>query len=185
MYPHICHVFIDGGYLRAQARSWSLGHLNPRHLAKGLVDSTRVQTWAFDPTRHPNVFLGRITFFDGLPDGDEPGGLQPYWDAIELLDDVHLGFGALKGLKSRVRQKGVDALLAVDMLDGAFSSIYDVAVLVAGDADFVPVVEAVRRRGVMVVVAAARESLAEELRRAADRFIEIEKASKWLKEMKM
>ena len=185
MYPHICHVFIDGGYLRELANAWSLEHLDPRYLAKGLLDSTQVQTWAYDPTTHPNVLLGRITFFDALPDGDEPGQMQPYWDAIELLDDVHLGFGALKGLKKRVRQKGVDALLAVEMLEGAFSGIYDVAVLVAGDADFVPVLEAVRRRGVMVAVAAAQESIAGDLRRAADRFIEIDQASTWLRKMKI
>ena len=55
------------------------------------------------------------------------------------------------------------------MLEGAFSKLFDVAILVAGDSDFVPIVNAVRRRGVMVVVAAADWSLSAELRRSADR----------------
>jgi uncharacterized LabA/DUF88 family protein len=68
----------------------------------------------------------------------------------------------------------VDTLIAVHMLVGAYSEIYSVAVLVSGDADFVPVVNEVRRRGVMVVVAAMEDgSLSEDLRRAADRFVPI------------
>jgi uncharacterized LabA/DUF88 family protein len=54
------------------------------------------------------------------------------------------------------------------MLEGAFTRLFKVAILITADSDFVPVVEAVRRRGVMVVVAAS-EPLAGELRRVADR----------------
>ena len=72
------------------------------------------------------------------------------------------------------RQKGVDTLVAVDMLVGAFTQLFSVAVLLAGDADFVPVVNEVRRRGVMVVVAGERKSIADDLVRAADRFVEID-----------
>jgi uncharacterized LabA/DUF88 family protein len=67
------------------------------------------------------------------------------------------------------RQKKVDGLIAVDMIVGAFTNLFHVAILVAGDSDFVPVVDEVRRRGVMVVIAGVQESLADELKRAADR----------------
>ncbi len=69
------------------------------------------------------------------------------------------------------------------MLVGAFSGLFDIAVLVAGDGDFTPVVEEVRRRGVMVVVVAVSESLSDDLRRVADRFVEID--SQWLTPMKV
>ncbi len=186
MYPHICHVFLDGGYIRALGDGWNVATVDPLELAKGLMDSSAVQTWAYDRTKHPNALLGRVTFYDALPDDDEETELQKYWRAIELLPDVHLGFGALKGLKRRVRQqKGVDTLIAVDMLVGAFSGLFDIAVLVAGDADFTPVVEEVRRRGVMVVVAASEPSLSDDLRRVADRYVEIVSGSGWLRPMKI
>jgi len=130
-----------------------------------------------------NAFLGRITYYDALPDEGESNPLQGYWDAIELLDDVHLGFGALRGIRKRVRQKAVDTLIAVDMVGGAYSGIFDIALLVAGDADFVPVIEEVKRRGVMAAVAASARSISEYLRRAADRFIEIPDSSDWLRPM--
>jgi uncharacterized LabA/DUF88 family protein len=55
------------------------------------------------------------------------------------------------------------------MLVGAFNGLFQVGILVAGDSDLVPVVDAVRSRGVMVVVAAEARSLSDDLRRVADR----------------
>ena len=184
MYPHICHVFIDGGYLREEAAErWSTANVNPRNLATRLVGHPGVQSWAAVSTTRHNALLGRVTYYDGLPDDGEESEHEAYWRALELLPDVHLGFGALRGLQRRVRQKGVDTLIAVDMLVGAFSELFDVAVLVAGDADFTPVVEEVRRRGVMVVIAGVDGSVSDDLRRVADRYIEID--SQWLTPMKV
>lgn len=178
MYPHIAHVFIDGGYLRALARARPGVLVNPRILAEKLVESGEVKTWAYDPSAVRNALLGRVVYYDALPqDGEQAADLEEYWQAIELLQDVHLGFGSLKGLKKKLRQKGVDTLLAVDLLVGAFSSLFDIAILVAGDADFVPVVEEAKRRGVMVTLAGSPSTpgatVADELRRAADRFVDV------------
>lgn len=183
MYPHVAHVFIDGGYLREIGREQGTAFPNPRYLAKTIVESPTVQNWAANPTSHVNAFLGRTTYYDAIPDAGAVPEIEEYWRAIELQEDVHLGFGALRGLKRKARQKGVDAQIAVDMLVGAFSSVFDVAVLVAGDADFVPVVEEVKRRGVMVVIAASPASLADDLRRVADRHMPITSQSKLLQPM--
>jgi len=50
-------------------------------------------------------------------------------------------------------QKGVDVNIALDCLDIAFSDRYDVAVLIAGDEDFVPLVRKVTAMGKRVLVA--------------------------------
>ena len=146
---------------------------NPRQLATKIVQSPTVQSWSANPVNNANTMFGRATFYDAVPDAGAEPKLEEYWRAIEVQEDMHLGFGALRGLKRKARQKGVDVQLAVDMLVGAFGGVYDVAVLVAGDADFVPVVEEVKRRGVMVVVAAESRSTADDLRRVADRHLEI------------
>lgn len=44
-------------------------------------------------------------------------------------------------------EKGVDVQLAVDMLHYAVTNTYDVAILVSGDGDFAPAVEAVKQLG--------------------------------------
>jgi len=69
------------------------------------------------------------------------------------------------------RTKGVDISLTKDMLLQAFLGNYDIAVLVAGDGDFIPLVEEVKRLGRRVVVAFFEESgLNPGLRVAGDEF---------------
>jgi uncharacterized LabA/DUF88 family protein len=42
--------------------------------------------------------------------------------------------------------KGDDVYLAHDLLLGAFDNIYDIAIIVSGDADFIPVINTLRNR---------------------------------------
>jgi uncharacterized LabA/DUF88 family protein len=169
--------FIDGGHLRATSRRLKKPLVNPRTLGTTIGYSELVQfwqtaRWSSDSSKfvgHQDVRIGltRVVYYDARPDDGADPDLESYWRAIEELPDTEIGFGAVRGRPRR--QKRVDGLIAVDMLVGAFTSLFDVAVLVAADADFVPIVDAVRQRGVMVVVAAFEASLSGELRRAADR----------------
>jgi uncharacterized LabA/DUF88 family protein len=51
-------------------------------------------------------------------------------------------------------EKGVDAALVTDLLSLAWQHAYDVAVLVSGDADYIPAVEYVQSQGLKVINAA-------------------------------
>ena len=62
-------------------------------------------------------------------------------------------------------EKGVDAALVTDLLSLAWQRAYDVAVLVSGDADYIPAVEHVQAQGLKVINAAWR-SKGHELRAA-------------------
>lgn len=72
-----------------------------------------------------------------------------------------------------VKSKGVDISLTKDMLAHAFLDNYDLALLVSGDGDYVPLVSEVMRRGKMVSVAAFESGLNPALRLAADHFIDL------------
>lgn len=175
--PYHAHGFVDGAYLRKLAEKFRVPLVNPRILVSNVVNSTEVQSWGVLPHTRGDVCVTRVVYYDARPDedGEVDNGLRGYWDAVELLPDTELGFGSLRGGTKRrpPRQKGVDTLLAVDMLVGAFTGIYSVGILVAGDADFVPVVNEVRRRGVMIVVVSNEQEVSSDLRRAADRFVAI------------
>ena len=72
-----------------------------------------------------------------------------------LYFDVHLGTYSSSGN----REKCVDIALAVDMLHFAMiDGTYDIAVLVSGDADFVPALMRTRQRGKRVAIATFRAS---------------------------
>ena len=118
-----------------------------------------------------------------------------YWDAIPVRahyyttcqgDDVKLadirqrlfdiGFHPEVFKKTQGKSKGVDIMLCKDMLAHAFRDNYDTAVLVAGDGDYEPLVDEVKRIGKNVIVAffedpAAKSGLNPRLKLASDFFV--------------
>ncbi|MFC1992659.1 NYN domain-containing protein [Chloroflexota bacterium] len=71
-------------------------------------------------------------------------------------------------------EKGVDIQLATDMITHGFKNNYDVAILVAGDNDFVGALQAVKDNGKNVEVALfGKERTSVQLRRVADRVISV------------
>lgn len=170
----LAYAFVDGGHLRESARRVHKPLPDPQRLVNNYMKGPALQDWCMDPSAAQNVYLARLVYYDGRPDEDSDADpdLVEYWRAVELQKDTALGFGMLRGEKPP-RQKGVDTLVAVDMLVGAFTKIYGVAVLVAGDGDYVPVVREVRRRGVMVALMADPASVSKDLVGAVDRYLKI------------
>jgi len=71
-------------------------------------------------------------------------------------------------------EKGTDVQLATDMITHNFKGNYDVAILVAGDSDYVGAVQAVKDNGKHVEVALfGNQGTSRPLRAAADRVIPI------------
>jgi hypothetical protein len=93
-----------------------------------------------------------------------------------------LGFEPKVFKKERRSQKtkGVDISLAKDFLSHAYLDNYDVAVLFAGDADYLPLVEEVKRQGKVVCVSFFRDAgMSRFLRLAADEFVALDDAFEW------
>jgi uncharacterized LabA/DUF88 family protein len=65
-------------------------------------------------------------------------------------------------------EKGVDIMLATDLLRFAWADRYDVAIVVSGDGDFAYAVQAVKDMGKHVEVAAFQANLAWDLANIAD-----------------
>jgi NYN domain-containing protein len=76
--------------------------------------------------------------------------------------------------KTKTRgSKRVDISLAADMLTHASRRNYEIAILVAGDEDYVPLVEAVKIEGRRVFVWFLEDGLSPVLRRIADRYTDL------------
>ena len=75
------------------------------------------------------------------------------------------------------KAKAVDIALTKDVLSHAFMDNYDIAVLVAGDGDYVPLVDEVKRLGKQVCVAffGPEFGLNSDLKLASDSFANIQK----------
>jgi uncharacterized LabA/DUF88 family protein len=109
--------------------------------------------------------------------GDEPR-LNDVKKAVRLL-----GFQphVFEKLSQEKKAKGVDITLTKDLLVNAFQDNYDVAVLMAGDGDYVPVVEELKRMGKTVYVVFFTEDCAglnDNLRWASDKFFTLSETFK-------
>lgn len=72
------------------------------------------------------------------------------------------------------KAKGVDIALTKDVLSHTFLDNYDVAVLIAGDGDYVPLIQEVKRLGKLVyLLFFEEEGLSPELRLESDDFIDL------------
>lgn len=106
-----------------------------------------------------------------------PFGMED--DSRKLHDRLrYLGFRVVARESydaERHQQKEVDVAMACEMVVHGLKGNYDVAIVVSGDRDFIPAIQHVQAAGRRVEVAAFSNSISEELRRAADRFYELEK----------
>lgn len=123
--------------------------------------------------------LLRAYYYTALVEGDEYSPIRPLVDWLQYNGYTMRTKPAREFVDTQGRRKikgNMDVELAVDALD--LADRIDHAVLFSGDGDFRPLAEALQRRGVRVsVVSSIRSSppmIADDLRRQADDFIELE-----------
>ena len=96
------------------------------------------------------VDLIRVYFYDAVVDESDPqfSAQTIFFSSINMLDNFEVRLGRLKKDKDGApRQKGVDTLLAIDILTKAYTNQFDLAVLVSGDEDFLDAVMAIKNMG--------------------------------------
>lgn len=147
-------LFVDGENLAIRGREFAASH--GLSLDDGAFYSRDVFLWL--PTvAHACQFAVDETY--------QSRGLRAHYYTSVVGDDDRinvvkralwdLGFepNVFKRIQGQQRSKGVDISLAVDVLRHAYRGDYDIALLVAGDGDYVPLVQEVKRLGKIVDVA--------------------------------
>ena len=132
-------IFIDGGYLRRKV-SEIFGHdnINFESLSKGLTQ-----------LMHEGLIvpeLIRVYYYDAIVKYNDPKFEEQneYFERIRMTQKYEVKLGRLTKTKDNYRQKGVDVLLAIAMITKAFLNQYDIALLLAGDDDFVDLVKSIK-----------------------------------------
>lgn len=177
------YFFIDGGYVRTKYadainRVFGVDGAEP--------DFATVQLWCygkrFGSSISATAVPQRFFYYDCLHDIKKANETDQrfktrveqqngFFKRIQSLDGFHVRLGSLAGTGKKVRQKKVDVLLAVEMLDNSFRKNMAAAVLLAGDSDFIPVTEAVMRHGTWVEVCYDPTGASEELYSTADKAV--------------
>jgi uncharacterized LabA/DUF88 family protein len=156
-------IFIDGANLYAAARGLGFD-----------IDYKRLLDLFASKGR-----LIRAFYYTALIEDQEYSPLRPLVDWLDYNGYTMVTKPTKEYTDAMGRRKikgNMDIELAIDMLDMA--QFLDHAVLFSGDGDFRRLVEAVQRRGVRVSVVSTLRSqppmVADDLRRQADTFIELQ-----------
>lgn len=159
-------VFIDGANLYAAARALGFDIDYKR-----LLDS-------FTSACH----LIRAFYYTALIEDQEYSPIRPLVDWLDYNGYTMVTKPTKEFTDAAGRRKikgNMDIELAIDVMEMA--EHVDQVVLFSGDGDFRRLVEAVQRKGVRVTVVSTMRSqppmVADELRRQADRFVELEELS--------
>jgi len=138
-------VFVDGGYLERNMQGiLGKSYLDYSAFANRLTSHLPGSSAAY--------YLIRIYYYDAIYADKLPEEQRIKHQQIHNTDRFELRLGRLKNDgEGKPKQKGVDALIAIDMVSMAYENHYDIAVLLAGDDDFLDVVKAVKNAGKMVV----------------------------------
>ena len=102
------------------------------------------------------------------------GDVQTVEDTEQKLWDLGFTPNVYKKARKDQKAKGIDVALTKDMLTHAFLGNYEAAILFAGDGDYVPLVEEVKRFGKRVHVAFFEgNGMSPHLKRASDSFFDL------------
>ena len=140
-----------------------------REPASGVVHDPDIFVWHQRATICRQCEIVRATYYTSAVAA--PEALDEIRDRIQKLnfDQPHTtGYGGnlsasiFKKDKCSQKSKGVDIQLTTDLLTHSLLNHLDIAFLITGDADFVPVIEQVKRHGKQVQLLGAIERVKSE-----------------------
>jgi uncharacterized LabA/DUF88 family protein len=109
------------------------------------------------------------------------GKQQRFFNKVASTDKVKLILSRLQKRKIKGTNKfyyvvkGDDIHLAADMIKGAYENMYDEAILVSGDGDFIPAIKIVQEKGKIIENAYFKPSLSWHLKQECDKSINLTK----------
>lgn len=158
-------IFIDGANMFHASN-----YLKIKIDYKKLIEILRKDRW-----------LLRAYFYTGVPSGNLPKEVyEDFKKQKGFLNELqNLGIKVktmpLKKTPEGFIEKGIDILIATDMVSLAFRNAYDTAILVSGDSDYVPVIEEIQSLGKRVENASFKRESSYNLRKVCDEFIELDR----------
>jgi len=162
-------IFIDGS--------------NLYHSLKGHFKRTDIDIGKFVQKLLEKRRLVRIYYYNAIvgrrEEPDRYRDQQAFFASVNAIPYCELRLGRLVYINwpnAPPYEKGVDIQLTTDLLTHSFKNNYDVAVLVAGDSDYVGALQAVKDNGKNVEVALfGKERTSRPLREVADKVITLDR----------
>lgn len=94
---------------------------------------------------------------------------QEFIDVLRKTPYFEVKLGTTKVAQGQPVERGIDIMLATDMLNLAWKNAYDVAVLVSGDSDFAYAMQSIKNMGKQVEIAYFENAVSKDLVELADK----------------
>jgi len=125
--------------------------------------------------------LEEIRYYNAVPDISD--NKEIYYKHMEFLDDLKKqGIIVQERKLKKIEQlsikieKGIDVLIAAEMMAKTLvENKCEVCILISGDADFVPVMEIIKKAKYEVIVSSPRQGFSNELRQGKFRYLILKK----------
>jgi uncharacterized LabA/DUF88 family protein len=140
-------VLIDNGYLSAILRDeFNLARIDYLLLSEEISKQYyRLRTYVYDALPYqsnpPTPYQSQLL-----------ASKQKFFHSLGMLPSFKVRLGKQRPRGNSYVQKGVDILLAIDLISLSSKQQIQKAFLIAGDADYVPVVDAAKDEGVKVTL---------------------------------
>jgi len=161
-------VFIDGGYLsRILKDEYGETAIDFMALSEKLCHGCdRLRTY----------YYTCMPYQSSPPTSDEKSryaAMDKFIYSLKRIPRFEVRLGKLSYIKGEFVQKRVDVLLSVDLVRMSWGRQIQRAVLLSGDSDLVPAVQAAKEAGILTQVYHSRRSVHDELLQACDDRFEI------------
>ena len=161
-------IFVDGGYLNRIKRKLNVYDIDFFELSESIckmLDTRRLRTYYYNCM--PLVRKGN------KEDEKRFSKMQSFMTNIKRLPRFEVRLGKLQNIDGKFRQKMVDVLMSIDIIDMCFDKQIESVVVIAGDADFVPAIKKAKNYGAIVHLFYHPDSVHNELLDTVDELHEI------------
>ncbi|MCG8698004.1 MAG: NYN domain-containing protein [Bacteroidales bacterium] len=158
-------IFIDGSNLYYSLKNLNINKIDFEKLL-GLLTKNNLLISTFYYNAPLNIKINQKTYWEQ----------QKFFNELKKIPDFNL---VLCKLRKHKRQngnfafdvKGDNVHLAVDLVSSAYENLYDTAIIVSGDEDFVPAIKKVRKLGKKVINAYFKSTSSTTLKKACNEHI--------------
>jgi len=88
---------------------------------------------------------------------------ESFFNKLKLLQRFEVKYGQLQLIRGEFKQKGVDVLMSLDIVEKSITHQAPHIVIVAGDADFIPAIRSAKAAGAIVHLYCSRNGVNREL----------------------
>ena len=158
-------IFIDGSNFYYSLKNLKIGRIDFQKLIQ-LLTKSKLLISTFYYNAPLNISINPKRYWDQ----------QKFFNELRKIPDFNVVLCKLRKHKREKGNfvfdvKGDDVHLAVDLVSGAYEDLYDTAIIVSGDEDFVPAIKKVQKLGKKIVNAYFKSSSSASLKKTCDDFI--------------